>query len=286
MSELDRRVTVFRPDLADARLRGKVEAERFVEGAPARVAIPVADMLSEPVEGAGLGTQLLFGDEVLVFERSNGFAWVQAVRDSYVGYVALSALAEEMAAPTHIVSVPRTFLYPGPDLKRPRREALSLASSVRVVDFVENRGTRYAMLGGGAFIIASHLAPLADKAADYVSVAETLLFTPYLWGGASAFGIDCSGLVQLSMNMAGKMVLRDTDMQAGSIGDAFAPGEDLSGLRRGDLVFWKGHVGIMADAENLLHANGHTMMVSREKLHDAVARIGYLYDKPTAFRRP
>jgi len=286
VSELDRRVTVFRPDLADARLRGKVEAERFVEGAPARVAIPVADMLSEPVEGAGLGTQLLFGDEVLVFERSNGFAWVQAVRDSYVGYVALSALAEEMAAPTHIVSVPRTFLYPGPDLKRPRREALSLASSVRVVDFVENRGTRYAMLGGGAFIIASHLAPLADKAADYVSVAETLLFTPYLWGGASAFGIDCSGLVQLSMNMAGKMVLRDTDMQAGSIGEAFAPGEDLSGLRRGDLVFWKGHVGIMADAEHLLHANGHTMMVSREKLHDAVARIGYLYDKPTAFRRP
>jgi cell wall-associated NlpC family hydrolase len=286
VSELDRRVTVFRPDLADARLRGKVEAERFVEGAPARVAIPVADMLSEPVEGAGLGTQLLFGDEVLVFERSNGFAWVQAVRDSYVGYVALSALAEEMAAPTHIVSVPRTFLYPGPDLKRPRGNALSLGSSVRIVDFVENRGTRYAMLGGGAFIMASHLAPLAEKAGDYVAVAETLLFTPYLWGGASAFGIDCSGLVQLSMRMAGKMVLRDTDMQAGSIGEAFSPGENLSGLRRGDLVFWKGHVGIMTDAENLLHANGHTMMVSREKLHDAVTRIGYLYDQPVCFRRP
>lgn len=284
--DLDRRLNAFRSDLADARLGETVEADHFVEGAPARIAVAVADLLSEPAEGAGLDTQLLFGDEVLVFERSNGFAWVQAVHDSYVGYVALSALGEQASAPTHVVSVPRTFIYPGPDLKRPRRDALSLGSSVKAVDLVENRGTRYAALGGGAFIIASHLAPLAEKAADFVSVAETLLFTPYLWGGASAFGIDCSGLVQLSMRRAGKAALRDTDMQAGTIGEAFSPGEDLSGLRRGDLVFWKGHVGIMTDAETLLHANGHTMMVSREKLHDAVTRIGYLYGQPVCFRRP
>jgi cell wall-associated NlpC family hydrolase len=283
---LDRRLNAFRPDLADHRLRGKVEAERFVEGVPAHVAVPVADMLSEPAEGAGLGTQLLLGDEVRVFERSNGFAWVQAARDSYVGFVALSALSENLPVPTHAVSVPRTFVYPGPDLKRPRRESLSLGSSVRVVDFVENRGTRYAMLGGGAFIVAAHLAPLGEGTADYVSVAETLLYTPYLWGGTSAFGIDCSGLVQLSMRMAGKAVLRDTDMQAGSIGGTFDPGEDLSALRRGDLVFWRGHVGIMTDAGNLLHANGHAMMVSREYVHDAVARIGSLYGPPIGFRRP
>ena len=286
MTELDRRLNAFRPDLADMRLRERVEAERFVEGVSARIAVPVADMFSEPAEGTGLSTQLLLGDEVLIFERSNGFAWVQAVRDSYVGYVALSSLGEALPAPTHMVSAPRTFIYPGPDLKRPRRESLSLGSSVRVVDFVENRGTRYATLGGGAFIVASHLAPVGEKAADYVSVAETLLFTPYLWGGSSAFGIDCSGLVQLSMRRVGRDAPRDSDMQAGSLGDAFEPGQDLSGLQRGDLVFWKGHIGIMTDAENLLHANGHTMMVSREPIHDAVERIGYLYGQPICFRRP
>lgn len=286
MSELDRRLNAFRPDRADTRLRGKVEAGRFVEGVPARVVVPVADMLSEPAEGTGLDTQLLFGDEVSVFDRSGGFAWVQAMRDSYVGYVALTALGGSSPDPTHVVSAPRTFLYPGPDLKRPRREALSLGSSVTVVDFVENRGTRYAMLGGGAFVVASHLAPLGEKAEDYVSVAETLLHAPYLWGGTSAFGIDCSGLVQLSMRMAGKMVLRDTDMQAGSIGNALDPGGDMTALRRGDLVFWKGHVGIMADRENLLHANGHTMMVSLESVRDAVVRIAPLYGSPTGFRRP
>jgi cell wall-associated NlpC family hydrolase len=142
------------------------------------------------------------------------------------------------------------------------------------------------LLAGGGFIVASHLAPLNETAADYVSVAETLLFTPYLWGGTSAFGVDCSGLVQLSMRMAGKVALRDTDMQAESIGGTLDPGRDLAALRRGDLVFWKGHVGIMADRENLLHANGYTMMVSRENIHHAVGRIAPLYGQPTCFRRP
>jgi cell wall-associated NlpC family hydrolase len=117
-------------------------------------------------------------------------------------------------------------------------------------------------------------------------VAETLLYTPYLWGGVSAFGIDCSGLVQLAMRMAGRDVLRDSDMQAESIGEPIEPGSGFSGLRSGDLVFWKGHVAIMTDAENMIHANGHTMLVSRERLSDAVDRIGYLYGGPTGFRRP
>jgi cell wall-associated NlpC family hydrolase len=117
-------------------------------------------------------------------------------------------------------------------------------------------------------------------------VAEALLSTPYLWGGTSAFGIDCSGLVQLSMRMAGRTVPRDTDMQASGLGEPFDPGADLAGLRRGDLVFWKGHVAIMLDGKNIIHANGHAMMVSRERLSDAVERIAYLYGGPTGFRRP
>jgi cell wall-associated NlpC family hydrolase len=285
-SQLDRRLNAFRDDLADARLEGKVNASRFVEGVPARIVGPVADILSGPAPDSGLSTQFLMGDEVLVFERSKEFGWVQGSRDSYVGYVALRYLSEDLPQITHFVTVPRTFVYPVPDLKKPRLECLSLGSGLAVSDIVDNRGTRYAQLATGGFAIASHLAPRGQRGTDYVAVAETLLGTPYLWGGTSAFGIDCSGLVQLSMFMAGRTILRDSDMQAASGGEPFDPGDHFNRLRRGDLVFWKGHVGIMMDGENLLHANGHTMMVSRENIHKAVARISYLYGQPTAFIRP
>ena len=142
------------------------------------------------------------------------------------------------------------------------------------------------MLASGEAMIAGHLRPVGEPAADYVAVAETLIDTPYLWGGTTGFGIDCSGLVQLSMRMAGRDVLRDTDMQAATVGEPVEPGPDFSALRRGDLVFWKGHVAIMTDAASMIHANGHTMIVSREGLREAIDRIGYLYGQPTGFRRP
>jgi len=282
----DTRLHAFRPDLADARLEGEVIAERFVAGTPARIVVPVADVLKAPAEGAGINTQFLFGDDVLVFDKAGGFAWVQAERDGYVGYVRESDLAGRDGQPTHVVSVPRTFLYPGPDLRFPRVDQLSMGSAVTVTGAAETRGTQYAVLANGQAVIAKHLLPVADRAADYVAVAETFLGTPYLWGGVSGLGIDCSGLVQLSMRMAGHDVLRDSDMQAAGLGAPIDPGADFSGLRRGDLVFWKGHVAIMTDGENMIHANGHTMLVSREGLRDAIDRIGYLYGGPTGFRRP
>ena len=195
-------------------------------------------------------------------------------------------LDRKESAPTHLVAAPRSFVYPGPDLKLPRSGELSMGSAVAVTGYAETRGTRYALLSSGEAIIAGHLRPAGDAAPDYVAVAEAFLNTPYLWGGVSGFGIDCSGLVQLSMRMAGRAVLRDTDMQAESIGEPIHPGAGFSGLRRGDLVFWKGHVAIMTDADNMIHANGHTMLVSRERLSDAIDRIGYLYGGPTGFRRP
>jgi cell wall-associated NlpC family hydrolase len=276
----------FRPDLADDRLRGEVSAERFVTGQPARVAVAVADIRNAPALDAGVNTQALFGAEMQVFERAAGWAWIQAESDGYVGYVSETTLGEKGATPTHLVSAPRSFLYPGPDLKRPRAGELSMGSAVSVESYTETRGTRYALLPSGEAMIAGHLRPIGENASDYVSVAESLLNTPYLWGGVSAFGIDCSGLVQLAMRMAGRNALRDSDMQAESIGEPIEPGPGFSGLRRGDLVFWKGHVAIMTDAENMIHANGHTMLVSRERLSDAVDRIGYLYGGPTGFRRP
>ncbi|AEH90986.1 NlpC/P60 family protein [Mesorhizobium opportunistum] len=286
MTARDARLHAFRSDLADARLKGEVAADRFVAGRPARVTASVADLRKAPRPDAGINTQLLFGDDVLVFEDREGWAWVQAERDGYVGYVADMMLGGRDRAPTHIVSVPRTFLYPGPDLRFPIAGQLSMGSTVTVTGAAETRGTHYAVLPSGEAVISGHLRPIGEKASDYVSVAEMFLGTPYLWGGVSGFGIDCSGLVQLAMRMAGKNVLRDSDMQAASIGEPLDPGADFSGLRRGDLVFWKGHVAVMTDAETMIHANGHTMLVSREGLKDAIARIGYLYGGPTGFRRP
>ncbi|THF55718.1 C40 family peptidase [Ollibium composti] len=286
MTVRDRRLHAFRSDLADKRLEGEVEAARFVTGRPARIAVPVADVRREPRPDSGIDTQFLFGDDVTVFDEAADFAWVQGARDGYVGYVAASALAGRDHAPTHLVSVPRTFLYPGPDLRFPRGEALSMGSALTVTGTAETRGTTYALLPSGEAVIVGHLARIGENAADYVTVAEQFENTPYLWGGVSGFGIDCSGLVQLAMRMTGRDVLRDSDMQANGLGEPLDPGADYSGLRRGDLVFWKGHVAVMLDADIMIHANGHTMQVSREGLREAVQRIGYLYGGPTGFRRP
>lgn len=286
MTARDARLHAFRSDLADARLKGQVAADRFVAGRPARITAAVADLRKAPRPDAGINTQALFGEDVLVFEVAEGWAWVQAERDGYVGYAADNVLGAREHAPTHIVSVPRTFLYPGPDLRFPIGGQLSIGSAVTVTGSAETRGTHYALLPSGQAVIARHLRPLTEVADDFVTVAESFLGTPYLWGGVSGFGIDCSGLVQLSMRMAGKDVLRDSDMQAASIGTPLEPGTEYSGLQRGDLVFWKGHVAIMTDAKDMIHANGHTMLVSREGLKDAVERIGYLYGGPTGFRRP
>jgi cell wall-associated NlpC family hydrolase len=281
MISLDRRLNACRPDLADERLKGKVEAGRFVPGEEAAVIVPVADLHSAPDASAGIDTQFLFGDAVSVFERRAGWAWVQAGRDGYVGYIEEKALGIP-AEHTHMVAVPRSFIYPEPELKTPPVSAQSMGARVAVVEEVERRGTRYALLSSGGAMIAGHLRPLGQPFPDYVSAAELFLHTPYLWGGASGFGIDCSGLVQLSMFMAGRKVPRDTDMQAEGIGHPV----EAAGLRRGDLVFWRGHVAIMTDGETVIHANGHTMTVAREPLSEAVGRIERLYGRPTGYRRP
>ena len=285
MIDLDRRLNAFRPDLADRRLLGRIKADRFVDGSLRQVVAPVLDLRPRPAPDAGIDTQLLCGETVLVFEETEGWAWLQGERDGYVGYASADALGE-MPEPTHMVVAQRSFVYPGPELKMPPVACHSMGALLAVADFVEHRGTHYARLASGGAVIASHLEPLGWCAADYVAVAETFLHTPYLWGGTSAFGLDCSGIVQLAMRMAGRLILRDTDMQSETVGEQLDPGPELSALKRGDLVFWKGHVGIMRDAETLLHANGHTMTVASETLAGAVARIAHLYGKPTEFRRP
>lgn len=279
---LDRRLNVFRADIADVKLEGRVEAQRFITGEPAQIALPVTGLRPKPDMASGIDTELLLGESIRVFDIADGWAFVQAEVDGYVGYVPDAAVGPVEAA-THIVIAPRTFLYPAAELRKPPVAALSMGSRLTFVGEEETRGTRYLMTAKGEGVIAAHCLPVDQQvSSDYVAVALRFLETPYLWGGRSGFGIDCSGLVQLSMAMTGKFALRDTDMQVKSLGTEI--GRDA--LRRGDLIFWKGHVGIMEDEKTLLHANGHTMNVARENLNEAIERIGWLYDRPTAYRRP
>jgi len=280
---LDPRLHAFHQDIADIRLKGQVEAARFVEGKKHRIIAPVVDVRKEPRLDSGVDTQLIRGQDVLVFEQQEGFAWMQAVADGYVGYIDDTALGSDNTSLTHRVIAPRTFLYPGPDLRLSPAIALSLGSQLTIIEEKETRGTRYGVLQSGEAVVLSHIQPLDRPQKDYVTVAEQLIHTPYLWGGVSGFGLDCSGLVQLAMAVTGKSVLRDSDMQASTIGHLI---KDTASLQRGDLVFWKGHVAIMMDEKKIIHANGTSMDVRMEPLQKACKRIALHYGQPICFRRP
>ncbi|GJE11960.1 C40 family peptidase [Methylobacterium longum] len=263
---LDPRLTPARPDIADSGLRGRVAAARYVDGTPRRVVAPSAPLRRAPGPEAGLDTEALQGDPVTLYAEADGFAFVQLVRDGYVGYLPSACLGPAEPEPTHRVTALRTFLYPAPDLKRPVRAHLSLGA--RLV--VTGAAGAYLETPGG-FVFADHCAPAAECEPDYPATAARLIGTPYLWGGRTSLGLDCSGLVQLCLDAAGLPCPRDADMQERDLGQALPL--DLAGLRRGDFVFWRGHVGLMLDPGTLIHANGHHMAVAAEPLDAAVARI-------------
>ncbi|SIQ97224.1 NlpC/P60 family protein [Bosea sp. TND4EK4] len=266
---LDRRITVFRSDLAASHLRGQVEAGAFAEPQPMRVVASSAPVRREPRPDAPLDTEALRGELVQVYERHEGWAWAQLAGDGYVGYLPDDALRAEASAPTHRVAALRTFLYPGPSIKLAPLAALSLGASVTVVAQTGD----FAVLADGGHIFLRHLAPLDRLEPDFVAVAERFLGVPYLWGGKTSLGLDCSGLTQLALAAAGIAAPRDSDQLEALVGQPVRFDEALDGLRRGDLVFWKGHVGILTDPDTLLHANGYTMDVHREPLREARDRI-------------
>ena len=249
-----------------------------------------------------MGTQLLRGERAMVLDEGRdadeGWLLLACEHDRYIGWGRRVAfdLGDGVRPPaphTHTVSVPRTFLYASPDLaKRPPVGTLSIGSRVAVKKRVEVRNTPYAVLEDGRSIIERHLAPKGTVGRDPVGIAERLVHTPYLWGGRSGLGIDCSGLVQLCHALCGRAVARDADMQEASVGEtveaAFDPesGVPEIELRRGDLLFWKGHVAMARDADTLVHANGYAMAVSIEPVAEAVRRIAPLYGTPRAVRRP
>jgi len=277
---MDPRLTPARPDLAAESLRGSVEAERYVAPERRRVLVGLLPLRAAPAE-KGLAAELPHGLEVDVYEvAANGMAWVQSARDGYVGYVPAAALEAPSPPATHRVSAPLSHLYGlwgAPDLKS--APFFPLPMNARLSGRIEGE---WFLTHDAKAVPARHVAPLDAPEADWVAAAERLLGAPYLWGGHSLLGVDCSGLVQEALDAAGVAFPRDSDLQAA----AGAPA-DPDALRRGDLVFWRGHVGIMLDGATLLHANAHHMAVAAEPLADAVARIAATETgAPTAFRRP
>jgi cell wall-associated NlpC family hydrolase len=269
MTKHDPRLTPARPDLAAAHLRGQVEADDYVESQPVKISVGLVDLRSEPAYDASIDTQALFGEAAALYEDHEGWGWVQLERDGYVGYLPITALGKIDAPPTHRVKATRTFIYPGPNMKLPIIDALPLGARVSVAA----AGDGFVRNADGGFIFADHLAGLEEPEQDFVAIAELLLHTPYLWGGKSSLGVDCSGLVQVSLDAAGINAPRDTDLQENSLGEPLVLRDDLLGLRRGDLIFWRGHVGIMRDEAILLHANAHHMLVAAEPLIAARDRI-------------
>jgi cell wall-associated NlpC family hydrolase len=276
----DPRVHAYRDDLADKELEGLITAERYTEGSVSQVKVGVTDIRSTPDASAGRASQAVRGETVRVFDEVNGWAWGQLEADGYVGYFQASALNSVPTVPTHEVAVLSTFIYPEPNIKSADVEPLSFGTKLAVTgeegDFLQ--------LSEGSYVYATHLRPINRRGGNVLAEIEKFVGIPYLWGGRSAFGLDCSALVQLSCLAAGIPAPRDSDMQEAYLG---APLDhmDPSQLQAGDLIYWKGHTGMMLDASSLIHVNGYHMQTVIEPLDEAISRIAYLYAKPTSFRR-
>jgi cell wall-associated NlpC family hydrolase len=279
--QFDPRVTPARPDLAAALLEGKVEAARFAAGELRQAAAATAPLRRRPAPDAIQETQILFGETFTVYDEKDGWAWGQATLDGYVGYVQAERLAVPVIAPTHRVAAVRTFVFSRPDFKATPVMALSLNALVTETEGAE----RFVAIARGGFVFSDHLRRLDRRAADWVAEAERFVGAPYLWGGREGLGVDCSGLVQAALAAAGVAAPRDTDMMERGLGAPVTLSEGLVGLRRGDLVFWPGHMGVMLDAHRLLHANAHHMATVIEPLADAETRIRDLVGPISSIRR-
>ena len=281
MSKLDPRLNPYRPDLAAEHLKDEVEAARYTSGELRHVTSASTPLRRAPTNEAPLDTEALTGELVTVFEDAKGWSWVQLNRDGYVGYLRTDALCHGPSLTSHRIKVPRTYLFREPDIKTPPKDTLFLNAEMCLCpadgDFVE--------LKDEGFIYAHHAATVRQLADDFVAVAVQFISTPYLWGGKTALGIDCSGLLQVAMQAAGLECPRDSDMQMSSVGQPISNLTDASELQRGDLVFWKGHVGIMVDHARLLHANAFHMMAVVETLEEAVRRIAKQGSEIAAIKR-
>lgn len=276
----DPRMLAFRGDIAAEHLKGKVSAERFMAGRPMQVRAGSAALRKAPDATAEQVNQALFGEDFTVYDETEGWAWGQLAADNYVGWMR----ADELSAPvavTHRVKVLRSFIFSRPEMKSPPLLAVSMNARLALGEVTNG----FARVAGSGWIFARHAAPAGEVETDFVGVAERFVGSPYLWGGRESAGIDCSGLVQVSLQATGRDVLRDSDMQEQTLGEKLETDESFTGLKRGDLVFWRGHVGMMCDSVRLLHASARDLHVEIEPLAEAVARIRPIAGEVRSVRR-
>ncbi|MEO8300748.1 MAG: C40 family peptidase [Rhizomicrobium sp.] len=269
----DKRVTPARPDLAAAHLKGVVDAPRYAEGEKFSVCLGRASLRLRPGNEAAQDSELLFGEIFTVYDSAQGWAWGQAANDLYVGYVSQDELAQPFKTEAR-VSALMAPVFSAADLKTPVRDLLPLNAAVPVLA----REGDYVNIGPG-FVHRQHLA--AEAQTDFVAIAERFLGVPYVWGGKTLAGLDCSGLVQTALQAVGQAAPRDTDMMEKALGQPAS----ISSVRRGDLIFWKGHMGVMLDEARLLHANAFHMTVAIEPLAEAVSRIDNAVGPVTSIKR-
>jgi cell wall-associated NlpC family hydrolase len=281
MSTFDPRVTPARDDLAAKKLEGTVPARRYVEGRVYEVIDPQAPLWAEPRPDASLVTEALKGERVIVYDRNaEGFAWGQLMADNYVGWLPEHALGPPGPSATHKVSALRTLAFPAPSIKLPPIEALPFGARVVISGF----DGQMAITSTNTYVPVPHLKPVGDYETDFIAVAERFLGAPYLWGGKTVLGLDCSGLVQVALTACGMACPRDSDMQEAALGEPVTA-DAYSDLRRGDLIFWKGHVAIVRDRTTILHANAFHMSVAIEPIADAVKRIAETGSDVTSVKR-
>ena len=277
----DPRLTPARPEVAAKYLEGKVKAARFVEGDIFEVVEALASLRKMPASDAEQLTQALRGERVTIYDRNGeGWAWGQLGSDGYVGWLPDVALAKAGAPPTHKVTALSTLAFPGPSIKLPPIMSLPMGARVNIA----REDATFAVTPEGHHLPRQHLGPLDARAPDFVAVAERFVGTPYLWGGKSALGIDCSGLVQVALTSAGTGCPRDSDMQCAGLGRELSAAESMH-PKRGDLIFWKGHVAIVRDAGTIVHANAHHMATVIENTRDAMARIKAAGSEVLAIKR-
>ena len=277
VSVFDARLTLARDGVADTALEGVTPAARYAAPQLRQATAASSGVHREPSLASEQMDQLLFGERFDVLEVGDGWGFGRARRDGYVGWVALQALGDLAEPPTHWVSALGAHAFAEPSIKTQPRHRLSLNALVTV----EAEEGRFVRIAGSGWVVREHLSPLGAWEIDPATVAERFLGVPYLWGGRDGLGLDCSGLVQQALYACGRWAPRDTDLQAG-----MGQPVDREVLARNDLVFWRGHVGMMLDGERLLHANAHHMAVAIEPLVEAIARIEAAGSgAPTAFRR-
>lgn len=282
MKKLDPRRNAFRADLAAASLKDQVRAPRYVEGEVRQVCAPQAPIRVAPRFDAPLATEALCGETLTIYDMKDGWGWVQLHSDGYVGYTPLDGISVMPEKPTHKVASRLTYVYPAPDMKQPPFMRLGFSAAVTALGAPDGK---FVETSRGGFVFADHLVGINERVRDFVRVAERFVGAPYLWGGKTATGIDCSGLVQISLQAAGIPCPRDSDMQFAEVGEPI-DSANLDAIQRGDLLFWRGHVALAQSGDWMVHASGFHMEVVVEPIRRAVERIAEMHGPLIGIKRP